>query len=311
MQKIVLGTRGSALAIAQTESVKDHLLRSSRDISVDVAIIKTLGDRKQGTPQSAESDKKDWIVDLEQALQRGEIDIAIHCGKDVPGELESGTTIRPILKRAHPWDVFIGKRLSSGQRLSFRDLPRAAVVGTASLRRRASLQAYRSDLLLRDHRGNVPTRIEKLDASSDLSGVVLAAAGLQRLNVSNVATEMIDRSIMLPAMNQGILVAQLRGDDHSMNTLIDPLVDQAVAAEFAAERAVSEVLGGDCHSAISIFAEVAGDTITVEARVLSIDGREVVKHTAQGARTDAALIGFSVGEVLLNQGADKILAAQA
>lgn len=307
MEKITIGTRGSALALAQTEMVKCALLEANSGLAIDVRVIKTEGDRKQGTPLAAQSDKKDWIVDLERALIQREIDLAVHSGKDVPGELESGTVIRSILKRANPRDIFIGKRTETGRRLAFKDLPSNAIVGTASLRRRASLLAYRSDLELRDHRGNVPTRIEKLDRSTDLAGIVLAAAGLERLGLSDVGGEVLEDSIMLPAMNQGALIAQVRADDVRVNRLIDSIVDRRTAAEFAAERAVSEVLGGDCHSAIAIFAEVRDEIISVEARVYSTDGAQVIQYKTEGPLARASDLGTAVGRELLERGAAAIL----
>jgi hydroxymethylbilane synthase len=307
MDRVVIGTRGSALALAQSEMVKRALLDAERSLVVDLAIIQTEGDRKQGAPQAAQSDKKDWIVDLEQALVRGEIDLAVHSGKDVPGELESGTAIKSILKRANPCDVFIGRRTESGKRLSFADLPHGAIVGTASLRRRASLRAYRPDLVLKDHRGNVPTRIKKLDESEDLAGIVLAAAGLERLGLQDVEWEAIDKAIMLPAMNQGALAAQVRADDTRTNSLIDRLADRYTAAEFHAERAVAEILGGDCHSAISIFAEARGESISVEGRVFSIDGAQVITYSSTGSIDQADEIGASVGREILARGAADLL----
>jgi hydroxymethylbilane synthase len=180
-------------------------------------------------------------------------------------------------------------------------------VGTASLRRRASLHAYRSDLELRDHRGNVPTRIEKLDKSSELAGIVLAAAGLERLGLSLEGAEVLDDSIMLPAMNQGTLIAQVRADDVRVNQIIDTIVDPMTAAAFVAERAVAEILGGDCHSAISIFAEVHHEVISVEARVYSIDGTQVLRSRMEGSVVKAAELGVLVGRELLDRGAAVIL----
>jgi hydroxymethylbilane synthase len=307
MEKIVIGTRGSALALAQTELVKSALIAAQPGLVVEVTIIKTEGDRKQGTPLAAQSDKKDWIIDLERALLSNEIDLAVHSGKDVPAEIESGTETRSILKRANPFDVFIGKRQPNGSRLAFADLPSGAIVGTASLRRRASLLAYRKDLVLRDHRGNVPTRLQKLDDSPDLSGIVLAAAGLERLALPDLTYETIERSIMLPAMNQGALAAQIRQGDVRVARLLDLISDRNTTAEFTAERAVSEVLGGDCHSAISIFAEAHNDTIVVSSKVFARDNSSVISHSAQGPIDKAAEVGKQVGHEILEKGGAAVL----
>jgi hydroxymethylbilane synthase len=307
VERIVIGTRGSALALAQTELVAKQLAVVHPHISVDVTIIKTEGDRKQGTPLAAQSDKKDWIIDLERALLAGEIDLAIHSGKDVPGEIESGTEIHSILKRATPYDAFVGKRQPDGTRLSFSNLPHGAIVGTASLRRKASLRAYRGDIELRDHRGNVPTRIKKLDESPDLSGIILAAAGLERLGFPDLQYEILGRDIMLPAMNQGALAAQIRVDDDRVSRIVSAVADAATASEFVAERAVAEVLGGDCHSAISIFAEARGGEVCVECRVFEAEGPRCISFSSSGSSTDAAELGTKVGEEILARGGSDIL----
>lgn len=307
MQQVTIGTRGSALALAQTELVKSALVAAHPALTVNVTVIKTEGDRKQGTPLAAQSDKKDWIIDLERALLAGEIDLAVHSGKDVPAEIEHGTAIRSILKRANPFDVFIGKRKPNGARIAFADLPQGAIIGTASLRRRASLSSYRNDFILRDHRGNVPTRLQKLDASPDLSGIVLAAAGLERLALPDVTYEILDRSIMLPAMNQGALAAQVRSADERVAQLIASIADRHTAAEFAAERAVSEVLGGDCHSAISIFAEARGDTISVFSRVFARDNGHSIEYAQEGPISEAVKLGTEVAQEILKRGGAAML----
>jgi len=307
MERIIIGTRGSALALAQSELVKAELLAKNPGLVVEVSIIKTEGDRKQGTPLAAQSDKKDWIIDLERALLAGEIGLAVHSGKDVPAELEPGTVMSSILKRANPFDVFIGKKQPDGRRLTLAEVPHGGIVGTASLRRKASLVAHRSDIILRDHRGNVPTRIQKLDDSPDLSGIVLAAAGLERLALPGVSYELLDRSIMLPAMNQGALAAQLRANDDRVSRYVDSIQDGSTAAEFDAERAVSEVLGGDCHSAISIFAETRGGTIVISSRVFARDYSSSIAHSVEGAVMQAAQIGTRLGQEILALGADSLL----
>jgi hydroxymethylbilane synthase len=307
MQDIVIGTRGSALALAQTELVKAQLTSKAPGLSVSVRVIRTEGDRKQDTALEPQSDKKDWIIDLERALLAKEIDLAVHSGKDVPAETERGTEVRSILKRATPYDVFIGKRQANGARIAFSNLPRGAIIGTASLRRRASLVAYRGDFIVRDHRGNVPTRLRKLDDSADLSGIVLAAAGLERLGLTDISYEILDGAVMLPSMNQGILVAQIRDNDSRIRALVESVVEREATAEFAAERAVSEVLGGDCHSAISIFAQARGAFISVAGRVFSKDTYNSVLHTAHGPIDNAIEIGRSVGHELLKKGASALL----
>ncbi len=303
MQKIVIGTRGSDLALAQTEMVKAQLIANNPGLIVSVRIIKTEGDRKQDTALEAQSDKKDWISDLERALINKEIDLAVHSAKDVPADTEQGTEIHSIMKRATPYDAFIGKRQANGSRLAFAELPRGACIGTASLRRRASLLSYRNDLVVRDHRGNVPTRLRKLDESADLSGIVLAAAGLERLGRHDIAYEQLDCAVMLPSMNQGILAVQIRNADPSIRALIESVVDQKTAVEFAAERAVAGVLGGDCHSAISIFAQVSAGEVSISARVFTEDAFNSVSHSARGPIASATDIGRALAKELIEKSA--------
>lgn len=307
MENIVIGTRGSALALAQTEMVAQQLAAVHPHLSVEVKIIKTEGDRKQGTPLAAQSDKKDWIIDLERALLAGEIDMAVHSGKDVPGEIEPGTEIRSILKRATPYDAFVGKIQPDGKRLSFANLPHGAIVGTASLRRKASLRTNRADIVLRDHRGNVPTRVKKLDESPDLSGIILAAAGLERLALPDLQYEVLPRDVILPAMNQGALAAQVRAGDERVSKIVSLLADRATAAEFVAERAVAEVLGGDCHSAISIFAEAQGEELSVTCRIFEAEGVRSVSYADSGSISSAAQLGTHVGREVLSRGGADIL----
>ncbi len=307
MKRIVIGTRGSALALAQTELVKANLISANPGFTVDVTVIKTEGDRRQGSALAAQSDKKDWIIDLERALLANEIDLAVHSGKDVPAEIEKGTEVRSALKRANPFDAFIGKRLPNGSRLAFADLPQGAIIGTASLRRRASLLSHRPDLVVRDHRGNVPTRLQKLDDSPDLSGIILAAAGLERLALADVSYEVIDQAVILPSMNQGALAVQIRSGDLRIGQLVSSIVDANTLAEFSAERAVSEVLGGDCHSAISIFAQASNGSISVSSRVFAKDSKSSIFYSASGPIDKAAETGQRVGQEILKRGGAEIL----
>jgi len=294
-RKIIIGSRGSKLALAQSELVCSRLVQSDPSLEVSIKVIQTLGDRKQGTAAAQQSDKKDWVIDLERALLNHEIDLAVHSGKDVPANIEAGTEIFPILKRANSSDVFIGKKKPDGTRVKFAELPSGAVVGTASLRRQSALKFYRSDLKVVEHRGNVPTRIQKLEESTTLSGIVLASAGLERLGLQEVAWEEIPKAIMLPAMNQGTLVAQTRRDDTRVAAISSALGDHETEAAYTAERACSEVLGGDCHSAISIYAACSADSLEIEARVYLNGAKDVLKDSCAGSLTQAGALGAELG----------------
>ena len=306
--KIRCGTRGSQLALAQTKLVIDALEQTHKSLQVERHEVKTLGDRKQGTPQASQSDKKDWIIDLELALLNNDIDFAVHSSKDVPYELEPGTALLPILTRANPFDAFVGRKISpDGRRLQFADLPQGAKVGTASLRRKAFLLQMRPDVLVVEHRGNVPTRVQKLDDSDDLMGIILASAGLDRLKLADLHYETFSSQNMLPALNQGIMAVQFRADDQPMRDILQSLVDSTTYATWLAERTVAEILEGDCKSAIASFAEYSGDTLTLSATVMLPDGSESISTKESRTFAQAQALGQIVGHRLLELGAKKII----
>lgn len=308
MMKIRCGTRGSLLALTQTQLVIDALQNTHKTLQVERLEVKTLGDRKQGTPQASQSDKKEWVHDLEIALLENRIDFAVHSSKDVPYEIEAGTALLPVLKRANPCDAFVGRKISAdGNRLPFIDLPQGAKVGTASLRRQALLLKMRPDLIVVEHRGNVPTRLQKMDDSDDIMGVVLASAGLERLKIADLKYESFSTREMLPAINQGTLVIQYRENDNKIRSMLEPLVDQATYATWLAERAVAEILKGDCKSAISIFAECTGDILSLSSCVMLPNGAESVVANESGSMERAHELGQIVGKRLIGLGAMDII----
>ena len=304
---IRIGTRGSHLALTQTGLVADALKNLGN--TVEIIQIKTLGDKKQGTPGAAHGDKRAWIHELELAVVDRSIDLAVHSGKDVPALLSPETILLPILKREDPRDVFLGRRDShSGRRMSFQAVPPGGIIGTASLRRRAQLLTFRHDIVVQDHRGNVPTRLQKLDASDDLSGIILAAAGIHRLAISNIEMEPLDPSIFVPAINQGILAVQIHRDAPGLNALVSQLQDAPTCAAFAAERGCVELLDADCNSAVSVFATVSDDSITLRTRVMLPDGSKSIDLSESSSTDRAKHLGRAVGERLIALGANAILA---
>lgn len=303
------GTRGSLLALTQTQMVIDALQMKDREIRIERLEVKTLGDRKQETPQANQSDKKDWVYELELALLNHQIDFAVHSGKDIPYEIEPGTALMPVLTRASPFDAFVGRKLSSdsSNRLQFVDLPKGAKVGTASLRRRAFLLNLRPDLTLIEHRGNVPTRLQKMDESPDMMGIILAGAGLERLQILGLHYEQFSSVEMLPALNQGTLVVQFREEDQAVRKALQLLVDRETYAAWLAERTVAEILQGDCKSAIGIFAECGHEFLFLSATVLLPDGSEAIKAADSALLSDARILGENVGHRLLELGAKQII----
>lgn len=302
------GTRGSQLALAQTALVINALETAHKNLQVERHEVKTLGDRKQGTPQASQSDKKDWIIDLELALLNNDIDFAVHSSKDVPYELEPGTALLPILTRANPFDSFVGRKISSdGRRLKFSELPTGAKVGTASLRRGAFLRKLRPDVEVIEHRGNVPTRLQKMDDSEDIMGVILASAGLERLKIPGLEYEPFSATEMMPALNQGTMAVQFRADDQKTRELLQQFVDPSTYATWLAERTVAEILEGDCKSAIASFAECSGETLKLIATVMLPDGSESISTDESGTLAQAQILGQTVGHRLIEQGAKEII----
>lgn len=309
-----LGTRGSKLALAQAEVVRDAVTGASPEIEIEIQIIKTLGDRKQGTPEAANSDKRDWVEDLEEALTSGEIDFAVHSGKDIPAEIANGTRVASVLERKWPSDIFIGKKLEDGTRLPFSELRPGDLVGTASLRRKALLRRLIPGINVQDHRGNVPTRLRKLDDSEELSGIILAQAGLERLraigeeSISDVQYEALPPEAFLPALCQGTLAVQYRSDDTATADALVKLSDPEVEASFLAERRCAQILDGDCRSAISIYASHKDlNQLSLSVAVYSHDGVECIESSQSGEALKPSELGEAIGAELLEKGARELL----
>ncbi len=305
--RIRIGTRGSELALLQTNLVAVALENKEPGLETELVLIKTTGDKRQGTPDEVVSDKRKWIYELELALLDGSIDIAVHSAKDVPSSPHQETALLPVLARENPHDFFIGAKHASG-RWQFKELPKTCQVGTASLRRRAQLLRLRSDLNVVDCRGNVSTRIRKLDQGGAIQGLVLAGAGLTRLGVDLHGFEELPYDDFLPAVNQGMLVVQYLKSRSDLESLAMPLVDPLVRACFEAERACVATLRADCYSCVGVLAEVHGDKVSIRGRVLGHDGRESTEASQAGAISEAWYVGERAGTILNDQGAQELLA---
>jgi hydroxymethylbilane synthase len=304
---IRIGTRASKLALTQTGLVATAL--SERGHTVEVIEIKTLGDKKQGTAEAGRGDKRDWIHELELAVIERSIDLAVHSGKDVPALIAPETTLLPVLERADPRDVFIGRRESpSGRRICFADVPATGIIGTASLRRRAQVLTQLPKSTVREHRGNVPTRLQKLDDSTDLSGIILAAAGINRLGLTGIEAEPLDPRHFVPAINQGLLTVQIRRDAIALERMLAEIQDRATVAAFITERRCIELLDADCNSAVSVYAEVHAADVILHARVMLPDGSKLIALDERAPLAASADLGRRVGEALIAKGANTILA---
>lgn len=308
MMELRIGSRTSKLALAQTELVIQAFRSLFPELKTTIVDVKTLGDKKQGTPEASSGDKKDWIYELELGILDHSFDLAVHSGKDVPSNTEPNTVLVPVLSRASALDAFVGRfDPKVGRRLRFSEVPLGGKVGTASLRRRASLLRVRQDIQVVEHRGNVPTRIQKLDESDDLHGVVLACAGLERLGLQSLGYEVFDPEEFLPAVNQGMLVIQYREGRLDLERLLAPLVDPVNHAIWKAERAVVELIEGDCKSCVGIYAHVLRGKLELISRVMLPSGEACIEVRDKDELDGASELGVRVGEKLLKRGAGKIL----
>ncbi len=298
MKTLRLGTRGSELAVAQAESVARRL----RAIGCEVELVKivTSGDRAPGS-SSDQGGKALWVREIERALLDATIDIAVHSAKDLPTELASGLTIGAYPEREDPRDVFVG---AGGRR--FASLVPGARIGTSSARRIALLRSLRPELEPVPLRGNVPTRIARLE-SSDLDGAILAAAGLIRLGLEDLILDPLDPERYLPAGGQGALAVELRIDDEDVQEIAARIDAPEIAAQVRAERAFLFELGSDCHVPVAAHATRHGSQLRLRAIVLSPDGRQRVEGSAEGEVSAPETLGVTLGRELLARGARRIL----
>ncbi len=297
-----IGTRASALALWQANWVKDRLEERYPDLSVTLTKIQTQGDKILDVPLAMVGGKGLFVKEIQEAMLRGEIDIAVHSMKDVPTFFPEGTGLRCITEREDPRDIIV---LGDGCN-SFSEIRQNGRVGTSSLRRKAQLLRLRPDLQMIDIRGNVQTRIAKLK-EDNLDAVVLAAAGMHRLGFSDQIGEYLDPQLCLPAIGQGALGLESRIDDAATNELIDFLNHPPTAAAVNAERAVLKTLEGGCQVPIAAFATVDGDLLQLTALVSDVLGEKVLKKTVSCPVAQAVEVGVGLARDLIAAGAGEIL----
>lgn len=302
MKPVRIGSRGSMLALAQSSWVKQQIESCYPDLQVEMSIIKTSGDRVIDRPIAAVSGKGVFTKEIEDALLNQTIDIAVHSMKDLPTELPDGLAIVAVPVREDARDVLVTKR---GLKLA--DLPRGARLATGSLRRQAQLLRHRGDLAITPIRGNVDTRLRKLD-DGEADGLIMAAAGLKRIGRADRIGEYLPDEICVSAVAQGALAIEARADG-GLRELLGFLHDSMAEAETVAERALLRRLSGGCHVPIGARARAAGALLTMIAIVASPDGATLCKAKLTGATSEAEQLGERLAEELLKQGADKILAA--
>ncbi len=297
MARLRIGSRGSQLALWQANHISD-LLRA-RGHTVELEIIKTTGDKISDVALAKVGTKGMFTKEIEEALVENRVDLAVHSLKDLPTELAVDFEIAAITQRENPRDVFCSVNFASVDAL-----PRAANVGTSSLRRQAQLMAIRPDLRIHPLRGNVDTRLRKLEAG-DYDAIILAAAGLNRLGKTQHIRQVIPAEVMTPAAGQGALGIEIRRGDESTRSHLTFLDDASARATTTCERALLNKLGGGCQVPIGAFAEVQNGPIRLNAVVAHPDGTKVLRETREGQ--DPVTLGDEVGETLLRRGGDAIL----
>jgi hydroxymethylbilane synthase len=299
--RLVIGTRGSQLALWQTEWVKKELERRFSELTIELTIIKTTGDKILDSPLSKIGDKGLFTREIEHALLRGDIDLAVHSLKDIPTETPDGLIIGAITKRADVRDVFISKHYKS-----LKELPAGATVATGSLRRKAQLLHLRPDLQIADIRGNLNTRFKKFDEST-WDGMILARAGIDRLGFSERITQVIPTSLMLPAVGQGALAVEIRKSDRRVRQFVSALQHEATATAVTAERSFLKYLEGGCQIPIGAYGRIRRGELLLDAMVGSLDGSFIIRDAVKGEPKDAKKLGIALAKKLYKQGGKEIL----
>jgi len=303
MTNIRIATRKSPLALWQAEFVKERLLAVDPSLTIELIKMTTQGDKILDTPLAKVGGKGLFVKELEQGMLRGEADIAVHSMKDVPVDLPEGLHIGAICERENPQDAFVSNRYRS-----LEELPQGAVVGTSSLRRQCQLRRWRQDLQIKDLRGNVNTRLAKLDAG-EFDAIILAGAGLLRLGFIDRIAQFITPEQSLPAIGQGAVGIECRVDDVRVNDLLSNLHHHETQICVRAERAMNTRLEGGCQVPIGGFALLRQGQLWLRGLVGQPDGSEMITGEVSGAPEQAEQLGLQLAEDLLARGAGRILAA--
>jgi len=290
-QSVRIGTRGSPLALTQADMVRDALTAQNAG-AIEIVTIRTSGDRIQDRPLSEAGGKGLFTKEIEEALLAGAIDLAVHSAKDMPTVLPAGLMLAACLPREDVRDAFISRGAPS-----LRDLPQGAVVGTASLRRQAMVKRLRPDVSVVPLRGNVETRLRKLEAG-EVDATLLALAGLRRLGLADKATALLDAQEFLPAVGQGAITIEARADDARMRALLATIDHADTSVALGCERAFLAVLDGSCRTPIAGHAMLDGDAMTFRGMILRPDGREAYETTRAGNRRDGEALGADAGAEL-------------
>ncbi len=291
--KVVVGTRGSRLALTQTNWVVDQLKKNHPSIEFEIKVIKTKGDLIQNVSLDKIGDKGIFVKEIEQQLLSKDIDLAVHSMKDMPSSLPNGLKFASIPKREDPRDALILRKEYNG----LDDLPKGATIGTGSKRRKYQLLKYRPDLNIVSIRGNIDTRIRKIQ-DENLDGIVLAASGLIRAGLDHNITQYLSVDIMIPAPAQGALALEIRSDDIEIEEIINCLKDEVTKIQVEAERGFLDGVNGSCHIPMGSYCEVDGDDINLVGLYGSEDGAKLITKSIKGKSSDARSIGLELADII-------------
>ena len=300
-KRLVIGTRGSKLAMWQANHIAARLTAEHKEIEVILQHIVTTGDKILDVPLAKIGGKGLFTKELENAMLAGDIDLAVHSLKDMPTELPEGLTLAAITERMDPEDAFISPKYKT-----IDGLPQGAKIGTSSLRRKAQLLHYRPDLVAVDLRGNIDTRLKKLE-QENLDGILLAVAGLKRLGWDGQITQIVPMNICLPAVGQGALAIEARENDSEVLPLLACLEHPPTRAAVTAERAFLREVEGGCQIPIGVYGSVQEGGLSVEAIIASPDGKSVIRDKIEGSPEGAALLGVTLARRMLDAGGRQLL----
>lgn len=301
MKKLIVGTRGSKLARTQSQWIAERLRAAHPNLTIETRVIHTSGDRNQSVPLPAIGRKGLFTQELDHGILQGTIDCAVHSMKDLPAEMTPGIAILVVPQRELPNDALLSRT-----DVPFEELPSGAKVGSSSVRRIAQLKHLRSDLNFVDIRGNVDTRIRKLD-EGQYDAIILAAAGLRRLGMAERITEIFEPEVLLPAVGQGALAVTGRTDDQQIREALQPLLHQEASWATSAERAFLAALGGSCLVPIAAYGCIDGANLRLRGLVARPDGTEIIRDEISGPKDQHETIGRQLAERLLARGSRSIL----
>ena len=296
-----IGTRASKLALWQANWVESQINKFSPGADTEIVEITTKGDQILDRPLAMVGGKGLFVKEIEKALLDNEIDIAVHSMKDMPGELPEGLTIGAIPERENPFDVVISR-----QNIKLANLPSKAKIGTSSLRRASQIKNFRPDLAISSIRGNLETRIKKLNAG-EFDAIILAAAGIKRLGMEKLITEFLTERVMTPAVGQGALCIETRKNDSDIEPVMAKLNHESTALCVAGERSFLKRLEGSCHIPVGCFAKHVDNSIMLTGIVAAIDGKKVIKHSLYANPDNIVAKGIELADTLLANGAQEIL----